>query len=96
MLAQHIYEDGFYFGGTRDYLSSKGYKPTKEEMLSSSELYNILNNDSVTKAFEKKRFNINGKHTYLTEFKLENTAFPWQRLFDCKINVSCKSAEIKM
>ena len=71
-------------------------KPTKEEMLSSSELYNILNNDSVTKAFEKKRFNINGKHAYLTEFKLENTAFPWQRLFDCKINVSCKSAEIKM
>ena len=96
MLAQHIYEDGLYFGGARDYLSSKGYKPTKEEMLSSSELYNILNNDSVTKAFEKKRFNINGKHAYLTEFKLENTAFPWQRLFDCKINVSCKSAEIKM
>lgn len=51
MLAQHIYEDGLYFGGARDYLSSKGYKPTKEEMLSSSELYNILNNDSVTKAF---------------------------------------------
>lgn len=53
-------------------------------MLSSSELYNILNNDSVTKAFEKKRFNINGKHAYLTEFKLENTAFPWQRLLTAK------------
>ncbi|MCJ7854857.1 DUF4127 family protein [Lachnospiraceae bacterium NSJ-143] len=96
ILCQHIFDDGLYYGGIREKLSSQGYIPSPDETDNSRYLCELLEPQKITDAFEGKRFTVNGKTAYITQLSLVKAAFPWQRLFDCEIQTQCSAREIKI
>ncbi len=94
ILAQHIFDDGIYYGRIREYLTSEGYSPTHDDMTESPYLCSLFNSDLVSRAFEGKRFKIDGRTAGIFNLKLKNAYFPWGRLFDCATEISCDVKEI--
>lgn len=91
ILGQHILEDGSYILHTKRQLNREGFQPENKDTLISTSLYDILQPDSLMKAFKNTRYTIENQTYQVNSCALVDYKFPWGRLFDCylelKVNV---------
>ncbi len=96
ILLQHVFDDGIYYGQLREQFTKEGYAPSKEETEQSDYLLSALESEKVLNAFKGVYITANGKSAVITKAELEKAAFPWQRLFDCYIELNCSANEVQL
>lgn len=94
MLSQHILEDGFYTPAGKRRLSAEGYAPTAADRRDSQTVRGTMNTDLVEQAFVGRRYNLASRMYDISGWKLEKAIMPWQRLFDCYVDVDVKLKRI--
>lgn len=96
MLAQHILEDGIYIGQVKSQLGREGYLPSAEEKEKSTHLYDALKSKTILDIFKTTTYTIEGKYYQAETCQLNQYGFPWERLFDCYIDVNAAVKELKL
>lgn len=86
MLSQHILEDGVYFGQVRNQLTREKYNPLKHNK-ANKRLYDALSANMLMAKFRETTYSINGQTYSVDTCSLVEWGFPWDRLFDCYIDV---------
>ncbi|MGE4213941.1 MAG: DUF4127 family protein [Anaerotignaceae bacterium] len=93
MLGQHILEDGVYFGQVRNQLTREGYNPLNHTETNNKRLYTALSANLIMEKFMETKYDVNGKNYVVNECTLAQWGFPWNRLFDCYIDVEAKASK---
>ena len=87
ILGQHILEDGSYILHTKRQLNREGFQPENKDTLISTSLYDILQPDSLIKAFKNEKYSIDNQTYQVDSCSLVDYNFPWGRLFDCYLEL---------
>ncbi|MBR1736149.1 MAG: DUF4127 family protein [Firmicutes bacterium] len=95
ILITHLLEDGKYTNHGKKALSNKGYIPTADNSHNNEELYNILDPQPILDKFSGKIYTLNDKSYEIDNCILTDYDFPWTRLFDCYLNITCDVNEYK-
>ncbi|MBR1444234.1 MAG: DUF4127 family protein, partial [Firmicutes bacterium] len=93
ILITHLLEDGKYTHSGKKALSNRGYIPTADNSHNNEELYNILAPQPVLDKFSGKIYSLNGRNYKIDNCTLTDYDFPWTRLFDCYLNITCDVSE---
>ncbi|MDD3569913.1 MAG: DUF4127 family protein [Lachnospiraceae bacterium] len=88
ILGQHILEDGVYFGQVRNQLTREKYNPLKHTQANNKKSLNdALSANLLMEKFRETEYSVNGNNYAVDECSLVEYGFPWDRLFDCYIDV---------
>ncbi|MBR1736843.1 MAG: DUF4127 family protein, partial [Firmicutes bacterium] len=93
ILITHLLEDGKYTHSGKKALSNKGYIPTADNSHNNEELRNILDPQPILDKFSGKIYTLNGKNYRIDDCALTDYDFPWTRLFDCYLKITCDVSE---
>ncbi|MEA5085573.1 MAG: DUF4127 family protein [Lachnospiraceae bacterium] len=92
MLAQHILEDGIYFGQVRNQLTREKYNPLKHTQPNNKRLYDALAANLLMERFRETEYIVSGENYAVDECSLKEWGFPWNRLFDCYIDIAATAS----
>lgn len=89
-LGMKLIEDGIYMGQVRRRLQSEGYVPKAGEEKDSYLLKQRLCIDKIIEQMSGSMYRTKEGLWKIGEFQMDRCAFPWRRVFDCEIDISCK------
>lgn len=92
MLGQHILEDGIYFGQVRNQLTRESYNPLKHTQPNNKRLYDALAANLLMERFMETEYIVSGENYAVDECSLKEWGFPWNRLFDCYIDIEATAS----
>lgn len=93
ILGQHILEDGVYFGQVRNQLTREGYNPLKHTQANNKRLYSALSANLLMEKFRETDYAVNGENFTVDKCSLVEWGFPWNRLFDCYIDIEATASK---
>lgn len=88
VLVQHAIEDGLYTKSGKLQLSNRGYRPNVEDRTNSQTLYELMDTEAVTSAFEGKSHTLMDKVYSVQDVDITTLSFPWGRPFDIYVDSS--------